>query len=96
MKCLVSRVVGFFLPLIFDMQVVLDADSMVEKAFILLMTLGLVIFLEYQLFNSRKNGEIYFRGIISSSDSFSFNSAQISYAVMSGFIVSYILLLIVK
>ena len=93
--CLVTRLIGFCFPFVSNMKIALNGDSLAEQACILLLILGIVIFLEYQLFNSCKKGEIYFRGTIYSNEGFKFYSAQLSYSFISGFIISYIVLVLV-
>jgi hypothetical protein len=78
------------------MRVEIDGDSLLEKVIIYSLALGLICFLEYQLFNSKKNGEIYFRGVVRSSDGSKFTSARLAYSFLSGFIASYIVLTLVK
>jgi hypothetical protein len=96
LKFLISRIVGLFFPVFVDMQVEIDGDSLLEKVIIYLLALALLFFLEYQLFNSKKNGKIYFRGVVRSSDGFNFTSTRLSYSFLSGFIASYLFLTLVK
>ena len=96
MKCFISRIVGLCFPIFINMQIEFDGDSLLEKVTIFLLTLGLLFFLEYQLFNSKKNGTIYFRGRVSAADGGNFSLIRLSYSFFSGFIASYVVLAILK
>lgn len=79
-----GHLLGIIIPVFIFKDIKLIPTEFAGTAPVYLGLLVLWLFVEYQLYRSRKYGVIYFRGTIDESDEVKFNSCQFAYAVQGG------------
>ncbi len=88
---LLGHIIGILLPIFILRNIPVVATQSGGKAMTYLGIVGLILFLEYQLFRSVRYGEIYFRGTVDEYDGSQFHSCRFGYALLAGFFAAILL-----
>ncbi len=86
-----GHIIGVLLPVFIFKNIGIIGSTSGEKSMTFLLLIGLILFIEYQLFRSVKHGVIYFKGQVDDFDESRFKSCQFSYAILGGFTVVILL-----
>lgn len=88
---ILGHLCGFVLPLLIDKNIPIQGTGTPERLAVYAAILGLISFIEYQLFRSVKYGSLYWRGTVHQSDGSKFISCQIGYSFLAGFVFTILI-----